>query len=110
MSDAIDSNTDKPAIVLDDGRYCLVLNQNYPLDRAPGFLEVRRAASGGGRDYTCVGSFDAKPDGTWEASVNVPYDESTDSDSMLLGEFDRRLDALVRLWKDRHQAALPPGY
>ena len=108
MSNTIESTAGKPCIVLDDGRYHVLLNPLFPSDWAPGFLEVRQRA--GSSKCTCVGSFIPRLDGRWTASVNVPYDDTTESDSMLVGHFDRRIDAIVRLWRDRHKAVLPPGY
>ncbi len=108
MSNSIESKADKPCIVLDDGRYCVLLNPLFPSDWAPGFLEVRQRA--GSNKYTCVGSFIPVPDGRWAAWVNVPYDDTTESDSMLLGHHDRRIDAIVQLWRDRHKAVLPVGF
>ena len=91
--------------ILDDGEYYVELNGNYPPAEAPGFLQRRcyvgvTTPSG----YACVGSFECSPRGTWQASIDAPYDPATGSDSRSLGQHRSRLDAIVALWSARREA------
>lgn len=92
-------------IVLDDGTIYIDLNVNYEPSSAPGFL-MRRCYFGpttpGGCE--CIGSFYERSDGTWEASINAPYDPTHDSDSTVVVEGVSRMDAIAALWHDRHNA------
>lgn len=92
-------------IILDDGKFYIQLNVNYPAPNAPGFL-LRRCAFGlttpGG--YECLGSFQKESDGSWSADVNAPYDEDTDSDCEMLTRKVSRLDAIAALWAGRANA------
>lgn len=99
---------DSPAhgtVLLDDGEFYIELNVNMPAREAPGFLQRRRT-----RAHTlspgdeCVGSFDRTAEG-WEASINAPYDEATDSDAKCLGAWTDRMHAIVALWLARRDAA-----
>jgi hypothetical protein len=92
-------------VIADDGEYYIELNGNYGAAEAPGFLQ-RRCYTGvttpGG--YECVGSFERDAQGLWQASIDAPYDEETDSDSRSLGHFAERMNAIVTLWGKRHEA------
>lgn len=92
-------------IVLDDGDFYIELNGNYDAVSAPGFLQ-RRCARGlttpGG--YECVGSFQRATNGRWRADVNAPFDEETEGDCLVLGEFGERMHAIAALWQRRHAA------
>lgn len=92
-------------VILDDGMFYIDLNCNYSPALAPGFLQHRcyvGVTTPGG--YECVGSFDQKHDGMWEASIDIEYDHETESDARILGRFPTRLDAIAALWAARHQA------
>lgn len=86
--------------LLVDGRFTMVVapsptvNEEY----APAFLVVRDS---NGKDV-CVGYCKLQFDGTWHTRLTVTYDESSQSDSMLIGDFDSRVDAVVQLWLVRH--------
>ena len=91
-------------ISLDDGQYFVELNSNYPLKDAPGML-LRRASGGttpGGHE--CIGSFDKRLDGQWNADVTVPYDPERDAECHVLAADVDRLDAIVALWTGRRMA------
>lgn len=99
------TSTSRGAVVLDDGTFHVELNATSPAARAFGFLERRVPVSArhpGG--FYCLGSFHMHADGTWRASINVPYDESTGSDSMRVLEGASRIEAIVALWRARHLA------
>ena len=91
--------------ILDDGEYYVELNVNYPPEDAPGFLQ-RRCYVGittpGG--YECIGRFDRSPRGTWQASIDAPYDPVSQSDTRSLGQHRSRLDAIAALWSARREA------
>ncbi len=92
-------------IILDDGQYFVELNSNYPLKDAPGMLLRRRARSDttpGGNE--CIGSFDKRLDGQWNADVTVPYDPVRDVECHVLAEGVDRMDAIVALWTGRRMA------
>lgn len=99
---------DAERAVKDDGEFYVVLNSNYPPEKANAFLQ-RRCITGvttpGG--YECVGVADTTytPNGRkWVAHVSKPYDEETDSDMTGLGTFDAQQQAIDALWEGRHQA------
>lgn len=99
------SETEKGAVLLDDGEYYVQHNSNYPADRGNGFLQRRchySLTTPGG--WECIGGYDQKPNGSWTADIAAPYDEETDSDVRVLGEFENRLDAIHALWNHRHEA------
>ena len=92
-------------IILVDGQYFVELNSNYPLKDAPGVLLRRSSRSDttpGGHE--CIGSFDKRLDGQWNADVNAPYDAEMDSDCHVLAAGVARLDAIVALWTGRRMA------
>lgn len=95
----------KDQIILDDDEYFIDLNCNYEATIAPGFLQ-RRCAYGltTPAGFECVGSFDKALDGTWNASVNAPYDPETDGDSLAVAEGVSRMDAIAALWAARKSA------
>lgn len=95
----------QPHIIIDDGRYYIDLNCNYEAPDAPGFLALRcprGLTTPGGFD--CLGSFDKKPDGTWQASIHTLLDEETDSDARTVAAGVSRMDAIAALWKHRESA------
>lgn len=103
---------DTERAVKDDGEFYIVLNSNFPPEKANAFLQ-RRCAYGlttpGG--YECVGGADQRPNGKWRADVSAPYDEETGSDVTPLGEFDAQQQAIDALWEGRHQAlCIHPRY
>ncbi len=95
----------KGALVLDDGQFFVELDGNYPTCVAPGFL-WRRCYVGvttpGG--YECIGGFDRDARGLWQATIDMPYNDVRDSDSLEVGGFKDRLDAIVALWGIRRKA------
>ncbi|NLP65530.1 hypothetical protein [Paraburkholderia sacchari] len=93
-------------ILIDDGVFYIERNVNGDAAVTNGFL-LRRCKVGvttpGG--YECIGGYERAPSGMWRASINVPYDAITDSDSYELGDtFGTNRDAIAALWKSRHEA------
>lgn len=92
-------------ILLDDGEYFIKHNVNCSLTSGNGFL-IRRCEIGrrfpGGEE--AVGGYDLKLDGKWLVDICKPWDDETETDSILLGKFDDRHDAIATLWLARHQA------
>lgn len=92
-------------ILLDDGEFFVEHNVNYPLNHGNGFLmrrcEISRRFPGG---VEAIGGYDLKFDDKWHADVCKPWDEETETDSIMLGAFEDRLDAIATLWLARHQA------
>jgi len=43
-------------------------------------------------------------DGTWQSRLNVILDDESNSDSLLIGDFDSRVDGIVHLWQQRKKA------
>lgn len=86
--------------LLVDGRFTMVVAPSPTVDEeyAPAFLLVRDAS---GKDV-CVGYCKLQYDGRWHTRLTVTYDDSSQSDSMLIGDFDSRVDAVVQLWLVRH--------
>jgi hypothetical protein len=97
--------SEKAEVLLDDGEFYIELNVNYPADRAPGFLQRRcpvTLTTPGG--FECIGSFDKHTDGMWRADVNAVYDEEKGSDVVRVADGVSRMQAIVALWRNRHQA------
>lgn len=97
---------DMHLVLLDDGEFYVERNANFDRDTANGFLHRRCAVSltapGG---YECIGSYERRPGGTWNASINASYDPETDSDSRELGDtFKTNVEAIAALWSARHEA------
>lgn len=86
--------------LLVDSRFTMVVAASSSVDEAnaPAFLLVRDAS---GKDV-CVGYCRLQLDGTWHTRLTVTYDEISETDSLLIGDFDNRVDAVVRLWMMRH--------
>ena len=66
---------------------------------APGFLQRRcyvGVTTPGG--YECIGGFGRDARGLWHATIDMPYNDVRDSDSLEVGGFKKRLDAIVALW------------
>lgn len=80
------------------------LNSNYPLKDAPGMLLRRSARSDAQGGHECIGSFDKRLDGQWNADVTVPYDPERDAECHVLATGVDRLDAIVALWSGRRMA------
>lgn len=100
-----------PAVerLLDDGRFFVEWNINYPREQANGFLMVRCESHGGWSvrepgGFAVAGGYEQKLGGKWVADVFVPYDEEKDSDCLVLGEFDTRNEAIMALWDGRFSA------
>lgn len=92
-------------IIQDDGEFYLDLNINENPATASGFLHRRCPVSpttpGG---YEVVGAFTAMADGRWRAGVFKACLPDSDEDMLVLGEFDRRMDALLAVWQRRREA------
>lgn len=95
---------DASLTVKDDGEFFIVLNSNYPPERANAFLKVRcRAGLHAPAGWECVGSADPQLGGKWGADISAPEDD-TGSDITPLGLFDSQQEAIDALWEARHQA------
>ncbi len=93
------------ALVLDDGQFFVELDGNYSPCVAPGYLRRRcyvGVTTPGG--YECIGGFDRDARGLWQATIDMPYNDVRDTDSLEVGGFEKRLDAIVALWGIRHKA------
>ena len=88
--------------VLNDGEWYIALGEGHTLGDAPGYLHVHASANGGFAD--CVGTFERERAGSGRARIFVSFDEETNSDSQLVATGVARMDAIVALWKSRHQA------
>ncbi|WP_287919353.1 hypothetical protein [Comamonas sp.] len=88
-------------IVLDDSKYFLILLLSLEIkdSEAPAYLHMR-----GLKGQECLGHCWQQLDGSWDARLNVIYDDATNSDSLLIGSFDHRVDAIIHLWQRRKQA------
>jgi hypothetical protein len=96
---------DTDRAVKDDGEFYIVLNSNFPPEKANGFLQRRcRSSETTPGGWECVGGLDPQLNGKWIADVFAPYDEETGSDVTPLGEFDTQQQAIEALWEGRHQA------
>lgn len=94
-----DYPTSDEVTLLVDNRFTMVVAASPTVDEAdaPAFLLVRDR----GKDV-CIGYCRPQADGTWHTRLTVTYDEISESDSMLIGDFDSRVDAVVRLWLVRN--------
>lgn len=86
----------------------LYLTATTRMPTRPVFLQ-KRCAPGVTRPggFVAIGSFDAAPNGQWQARIAIPFDVATDSDAKVLGVFDSRLSAIAYLWRGRHEAYCP---
>lgn len=86
--------------LLVDGRFTMVVGTSSAVDEqyAPTFLLVRDST---GKDV-CIGYCRAQYSGAWHTRLTVTYDELSQTDSMHIGDFDSRVDAVVQLWLVRH--------
>ncbi|WP_186083659.1 hypothetical protein [Burkholderia gladioli] len=91
--------TEKGAILRDDGRFFIEHNENYPADRGNGFLIHRIVLPNGGESVECVGGYDARSMGRWQADIATSRTEVHP-----IGEYDSRELAIVALWAARHRA------
>lgn len=94
--------------VLDDGRFYVVVvkSAGQREEDASAFLLMRetRAAK-----HTCVGSAILELDGAWNTRITVTYDEVSESDSVHVGDFDSRVEAIVLMWRRRHESSYFPA-
>lgn len=92
-------------IIIDDGKFYILLNVNYEPYDAPGFLlrrcEHSQTTPGG---YECLGRFQKSADGKWSAEISAPVDDGTGSESQVLEKGVRRLSAISALWMGRTSA------
>jgi hypothetical protein len=95
----------KDLVLLDDGEFYIELNCNHDAVIAPGFLE-RRCERGltTPEGFECVGGFSKRPDGSWRADINAPWDEESDSDCRVVADGVERMNAIAALWQRRHEA------
>lgn len=102
----MDTDTNRGAVVLDDGSFYVELYADDQTAEAAGFLQRRcyvGVTTPGG--YECIGSFERDVvRGGWRALVDQAYEPSSDSDCRQVGRFAQRLDAIVALWGARHSA------
>lgn len=87
-----------------DDKYWIEENTNFP--EGQGNLFLMTAATEGSRSLAqCIGGLDRVhgSQNQWEASINIPYDEETDSDSVVVFTGDRT-QAIQALWQNRHNA------
>lgn len=61
-----------------------------------------------GKYYTVGGATYDRLADMWNAYIDAPYDEESDSDAELLGVFTNRHDAIEAVWRERERAQLPP--
>lgn len=97
----LNQNSTEEIPLLDDGRYfaVAVLSTEHEDDEAPVFMYAHEM-----RGDSCVGTCLPQTDGAWEARITVLYDDESNSDSLLVGSFDQRMDAIVALWQSRFQS------
>ena len=90
--------------VLDDGRFYVVVvkSAGQREEDASAFLLMRETR--GGKD-PCVGSAILELDGAWNTRITVTYDEVSESDSVHVGDFDSRVEAIVLMWRRRHESS-----
>jgi hypothetical protein len=94
----------QPRVLKESGEYMLEDNTNYP--EGEGNIFLMKAIYSIDRDLPnvrCVGGIEQKSDKSWEASINMPYDEETDSDSRLVYIGDRDT-AIEKLWEEKYSA------
>lgn len=101
MGERIHLTQTEEMIVLDDSKYFMILLLSLEIkdSEAPAYLHVR-----GLKGPDCLGHCWQQADGSWDARLNVIYDDASNSDSVLLGNFDHRVDAIIHLWQQRKQA------
>lgn len=89
-------------ILRQEGRYRISHNPNYQENSGNGFLEFLRS---GQSSYSAVGVYEQHyRTKKWEVSINTPYDQETDTDSILINTFDTKEEAVTALWEIRHIA------
>ncbi|TQL81141.1 hypothetical protein [Delftia sp. HK171] len=90
--------------VLDDGKFYIVVvkSAGQREEDASAFLLMRETR--GGKD-PCVGSAILELDGVWNTRITVTYDEVSESDSVHVGDFDSRVEAIVLMWRRRHESS-----
>lgn len=101
MSQRIQMTETEEVVVLDDSKYFLILLLSLEIkdSEAPAYLHMR-----GLKGQECLGHCWQQADGSWDARLHVLYDDASNSDSVLLGNFDHRVDAIIHLWQQRKQA------
>lgn len=94
--------------VLDDGRFYVVVvkSAGQREEDASAFLLMRETR--GAKD-PCVGSSILELDGAWNTRITVTYDEVSESDSVHVGDFDSRVEAIVLMWRRRHESSYFPA-
>lgn len=94
--------------VLDDGRFYVVVvkSAGQREEDASAFLLMRETR--GAKD-PCVGSAILELDGAWNTRITVTYDEVSESDSVHVGDFDGRVEAIVLMWRRRHESSFFPA-
>jgi hypothetical protein len=90
--------------LLDDGSF-FVVGADGGAQGSAGFLERRCAISPETPNGTeCLGAFVQRPDGKWEARISTKFDMASRSDCKILSTSSERVDAIVALWRARHEA------
>lgn len=92
-------------VLLDDGVYFIESNPAGGRDGDTGCLMRRcdRTSTGAGA-AECVGVYESTPTDMWRVTITTYYDARTDSETLEVGTFENRLDAICTLWKSRHDA------
>ncbi|MGE6212557.1 hypothetical protein [Comamonas aquatica] len=101
MNDTNQLPANEDVLVLDDAKYFLAVafSTAYNDADAPAYLHLRDVIG-----QTCIGSCIQNLDGTWQSRLNVILDDESSSDSLLVGDFDSRVDGIVHLWQQRKKA------
>lgn len=98
---ALNHHSTEEIPLLNDGRFLViaVLSTAYEDEESPVFMHALDQI-GDNSVGTCL----PQHDGTWEARISVLYDDDSNSDSLLVGRFDQRMDAIVSMWQRRFEA------
>lgn len=92
-------------IVLDDGEFFVEQNTTYALGSGPGLLCRRCGAEPDvSQGFECVGSFELRSDGLWEARIRTAVDAVASMAARRVGAFPERRRALSALWLARQVA------
>ena len=95
---------EKKKVLMDDSDFYVEHEILQPFHLGGGFL-LRRCAvtiqTPGG--YECIGRYELRI-GRWVAWIDVPYDDDRDADTLMLGRFNTRDEAIAVLWVRRNEA------
>lgn len=90
-------------VLREDGMFRIEENDNYEPGQGNLFLMIKFLSKGEFVDR-CIGSADNQSQKSWTVVINAPYNESTDSDAELIGNYGDRETAIESLWDNRHSA------